>query len=52
MAEDSVIYSYQISAGQWSFLLERPMAMAILGLLVFSLFGSKLVDALKRRVTG
>ena len=28
------------------------LAMAILGLLVFSLFGSKLVDALKRRATG
>ena len=50
MAEDSVIYSYQISGGQWSYLLERPMALAILALLVASLFGTRLVDILKRRV--
>jgi len=48
MAEDSLIYSYQIS-GQWSYLLERPVAMIILGLLVLSLFGSKLVEMLARR---
>jgi putative tricarboxylic transport membrane protein len=50
MAEDSVIYSYQISGGQWSYLLERPMALTILALLVVSLFGSKLVDVLMRRI--
>lgn len=50
MAEESVIYSYQISGGQWAYLLERPMALAILGLLLVSLFGGKLVDLLKRRV--
>ncbi|MFZ9052428.1 MAG: tripartite tricarboxylate transporter permease [Woeseiaceae bacterium] len=50
MAEDSVIYSYQISGGQWSYLLERPMALAILALLVASLLGTRLVDILKRRV--
>ena len=49
MAEDSLIYSYQISGGQWSYLLERPVAMIILALLVASLFGSKLVDVLTRR---
>ncbi len=52
MAEDSMIYLYQISGGQWSYLLERPMALAILALLVASLFGSKLVDMLTRRVRG
>jgi putative tricarboxylic transport membrane protein len=50
MAEESVIYSYQISGGQWSYLLERPMALTILVLLFVSLFGSKLVDMLQRRV--
>lgn len=50
MAEDSVIYSYQISGGQWSYLLERPMALAILALLAVSLFGSRLVAMLTRRV--
>ncbi len=50
MAEDSLIYSYQISGGQWSYLLERPIAIAILMMLCFSLFGGKLVNALSNRV--
>lgn len=50
MAEDSVIYSYQISGGQWSYLFERPMALAILALLVVSMFGTRMVDLLLRRV--
>ena len=50
MAEDSLIYSYQISGGQWSYLLQRPMALAILALLAASLFGTRLVDTLTRRV--
>lgn len=50
MAEDSLIYSYQISGGEWSYLLERPMALAILGLLAVSLFGSRLVAMLTKRV--
>ena len=52
MAEDSMIYSYQISGGQWSYLLERPLALSILLLLVISLFGSRLVGILQRRTTG
>jgi putative tricarboxylic transport membrane protein len=52
MAEDSMIYSYQISGGQWSYLLERPVALSILLLLVVSLFGSRLVDILQRRIIG
>jgi putative tricarboxylic transport membrane protein len=50
MAEGSTIYSYQISGGQWGYLLERPMALTILALLFVSLFGGKLVEMLKRRV--
>jgi putative tricarboxylic transport membrane protein len=46
MAEDSIIYSYQISGGQWSYLLERPVTIIILVLLAMSLFGSKLVSIL------
>jgi putative tricarboxylic transport membrane protein len=46
MAEDSIIYSYQISGGQWSYLLERPVTIIILGLLVISLFGRRLVRIL------
>ncbi|VUX55802.1 protein of unknown function [uncultured Woeseiaceae bacterium] len=46
MAEDSIIYSYQISGGQWSYLLERPVTIIILVLLAMSLFGNKLVSIL------
>jgi putative tricarboxylic transport membrane protein len=51
MAEDSLVYSYQISGGQWSYLLERPITLVILGLLAVSLFGNKAVDLLNRRAT-
>jgi len=51
MAEDSVIYSYQISGGQWSYLLERPIAVVILVMLFLSLFGSRLLGALKKRAS-
>ena len=50
MAEDAVVYSYQISGGQWSYLLERPITLVILVLLAISLFGSKAVERLQRRV--
>lgn len=50
MAEDQVIYAYQISGGQWSYLLERPVALGILALLVVSLFGNRLVRGLTARV--
>jgi putative tricarboxylic transport membrane protein len=46
MAEDSIIYSYQISGGQWSYLLERPVTIIVLVLLAMSLFGSRLVSIL------
>ena len=49
MAEDSAIYSYQISGGQWSYILERPITVVILILLLLSLFGSKLLGVLMRR---
>ena len=52
MAEDSMIYLHEISGGQWSYLLERPMALVILALLAASLFGSKLVAMLTQRVRG
>ena len=49
MAEDSVIYSYQISGGQWSYILERPITLLNLTLLFLSLFGSKLLGVLTKR---
>ena len=50
MAESSLIYAYQISGGQWSYLLERPIALFILGLLIASLSGKRLVGRLTRKV--
>ena len=49
MAEDSIIFSYQISGGQWSYVLERPITIVILMLLLLSLFGSNLLGVLTRR---
>ena len=49
MAEDSIIYTYQISGGQWSYLLERPLALMVVGLLAISFFGDRLVALLARR---
>ena len=51
MAEDSLVYTYQISGGQWGYLLERPMTLAILALLALSLFGNKAIELLNRRAT-
>jgi len=48
MAEDSLIYTYQISGGQWSYLFERPATIAILLLLIVSLFGSSLLAVVTR----
>ena len=50
MAEESLIYSYQISGGQWSYILERPLTIVMILLLLVSLFGGKLVDLLTQRV--
>lgn len=50
MAEESLIYTYQISGGQMNYLLERPISVVILILLLFSLFGGKLMNLLTRRV--
>ncbi len=51
MAESSLIYTYQISGGQWSYLLERPFTLIVLGLLLISLSGNRLVDLLRRKLS-
>lgn len=48
-AERSLVYSYQISGAQWSYLLERPVTLIILGLLAASLVGRPLVTRVMRR---
>ena len=50
MAEESLIFSYQISGGMWSYVLERPVTIFILIMLVVSLFGGKLVSTLTRKI--
>jgi len=50
MAESNLIYSYQISGAQWSYLLERPITIGILSLLLISLLGGSLVNMLNSRV--
>jgi putative tricarboxylic transport membrane protein len=50
MAEESLIYSYQISGGQWSYLLERPITITIIIMLCCSLFGGQLVSSLGKKV--
>jgi putative tricarboxylic transport membrane protein len=49
IAEDQVIYTWQISGGQWTYLLERPVALGLFGLLLLSLFGNRVATALRRR---
>ena len=48
MADEMMIYTYQISGGQWTYLLERPIAMTFLVLLLLSLFGGRLLVVLRR----
>ena len=50
MAEESLIFSYQISGGLWSYVLERPVTIFILIMLVVSLFGGKLISMLTRKI--
>ncbi|PHR74411.1 MAG: hypothetical protein COA66_01060 [Arcobacter sp.] len=44
MAESSLVQTLQISGGKFSYLFERPITLVILSLLLFSLFGSKLIQ--------
>ncbi|MDB4528482.1 tripartite tricarboxylate transporter permease [Pseudomonadales bacterium] len=50
MAESNLIYTYQISGAQWSYLLERPVTIGIIVLLFVSLLGGRLVNALSQTV--
>ena len=49
MAEASLMHTYQISGGEFSYILERPMTMLIFGLLMLSLFGSKITSTLSKK---
>jgi len=43
MAESSLVQTLQISGGDFSYVLERPITLVIMALLLFSLFGAKLI---------
>lgn len=49
MTESSLIYTYQISGGQWGYLFERPIALLLLGLIFASLFGKRLIGLVTRK---
>ncbi|MCP5150450.1 MAG: tripartite tricarboxylate transporter permease [Ectothiorhodospiraceae bacterium] len=49
MAEGELIRTWQISGGQASYLLERPVTLILVALLVLSLFGGRLLRGLRRR---
>ncbi|ADG93265.1 protein of unknown function DUF112 transmembrane [Arcobacter nitrofigilis DSM 7299] len=49
MAEGSLVQTLQISGGEFSYILQRPITIAILVLLIFSLFGSKLIEKLTKK---
>lgn len=48
MAEKTLLHSYQISGGDISYIFERPVTLAIIALLLLSLFGSKLLSLFRR----
>ncbi len=50
MAEDQLIYLYQISGGQWAYLLERPVALAIMLMLLMSLISQRFVAIFIKRL--
>ncbi len=52
MAEEATIHLYQISGGQWTYLLERPAALAMLALLVVTMLGRGFAQELSERATG
>jgi len=43
MAESSLVQTLQISGGDFSYVVERPITLVIMALLLFSLFGAKLI---------
>jgi putative tricarboxylic transport membrane protein len=51
MAESSLVQTLQISGGNISYIFERPITLVIFSLLIFSLFGSKLLEKLTKKST-
>ncbi|MCP1313341.1 MULTISPECIES: tripartite tricarboxylate transporter permease [unclassified Halomonas] len=47
LAEKSLLHSYQISGGDFTYLFGRPVALGILALLLLSLFGQPLMNRFK-----
>ncbi|RXJ82556.1 tripartite tricarboxylate transporter permease [Arcobacter sp. F2176] len=49
MAEGSLVQTLQISGGDFSYIFQRPITIAIIVLLIFSLFGSSLIEKLTKK---
>ncbi|MFN3986715.1 MAG: tripartite tricarboxylate transporter permease [Rhodocyclaceae bacterium] len=52
MAEKTLLHSYQISGGNISYVLERPVTMVIIALLMISLSGRHIASLMKRLTSG
>ena len=50
MLEDSFIYTYQISGGQWGYILERPLVIIMLCLMVLPMFTTKIISKLSKSI--
>jgi putative tricarboxylic transport membrane protein len=49
IAEEQLVYTYQISGGQFAYLLERPITIGLVVLLVALVFAPPLYRKLSRR---
>ena len=49
MAETELLHSYQISGGEWTYILERPIAIGLFILMALSVFLPPLLDKLKNK---
>ena len=49
MAESSLVQTLQISGGNFIYIMERPITLIILALLIFSLFGTSLIEKLTKK---
>ena len=49
MAESSLVQTLQISGADIMYVFERPITLVIMTLLIFSLFGSKIIKLITRK---
>lgn len=52
MAESELLHSYQISGGQLSYVLDRPITLVILACLAISIFAQPIKNAVSKKMQG